>query len=46
MINYVMRPEQERESLAFCSDQSRSMIDVLGLGQNSFWDDRVKAFYG
>ena len=22
------------------------MIDVLGLGQDPFWDDRVKGFYG
>ena len=43
---YVMCPEQESESLVYYSDQSRSMIDVLGLGQNPFWDDRVKAFYG
>ena len=41
-----MCPEQECESLVYYSDQSRSMIDVLGLGQNAFWDDRVKAFYG
>ena len=42
---YMMRPEQECESLVYYSGQSRSMIDVLGLGQNPFWDDRVKAFY-
>ena len=41
-----MCPEQECQSLIYFSDQSRSMIDVLGLGQNPFWDDRVKAFYG
>ena len=43
---YVMCPEQECESLVYHGDQSRSMIDLLGLGQNPFWDDRVKAFYG
>ena len=43
---YVMRPEQECESLVYYGDQSRSMIDVLGLGQDPFWDDRVKHFYG
>ena len=43
---YVMCPEQECECLVYFADQSRSMIDVLGLGQEPFWDDRVKAFYG
>ena len=43
---YVMRLEQECECLVYFADQSRSMIDVLGLGQDPFWDDRVKAFYG
>ena len=43
---YVMCPEQECECLVYYGDQSRSMIDLLGLGQNPFWDDRVKAFYG
>ena len=43
---YVMCPEQECESLVYYGDQSRSMIDVLGLGQDPFWDDRVKVFYG
>ena len=41
-----MCPEQECECLVYYGDQSRSMIDLLGLGQNPFWDDRVKAFYG
>ena len=39
---YVMCPEQECESLVYYGDQSRSVIDVLGLGQDPFWDDRVK----
>ena len=43
---YVMCPEQECECLVYYGDQSRSMIDLLGLGQNPFWGDRVKAFYG
>ena len=43
---YVICPEQECKSLVYYSDQSRSMIDVLGLGQDPFWDDGVKAFYG
>ena len=43
---YVMCPEQDCECLVYYGDQSRSMIDVLGLGQDPFWDDRVKDFYG
>ena len=43
---YVMCPEQECECLVYYADQSRSVIDVLGLGQDLFWGDRVKAFYG
>ena len=42
---YVMCPEQDCECLVHYSDQNRSMIDVLGLGQEPFWDDRVKDFY-
>ena len=42
---YVMRPEQECESLVYYGDQNRSMIDVLGLGQDPFWH-RIKYFYG
>ena len=42
---YVMCPEQDCECLVHFSDQNRSMIDVLGLGQEPFWDDRVKDFY-
>ena len=41
-----MCPEQKCESLVYYGDQSRSMIDVLGLDHNSFWEARVKAFYG
>ena len=33
-------------ALSHYGDQNRSMIDVLGLGQEPFWDDRVKDFYG
>ena len=40
-----MCPEQECECLVYYSDQSRSMIDILGLGQDPFLDDRVKAFH-
>ena len=43
---YVMCPEQDCECLVYYGDQNRSMIDVLGLGQDPFWDDRVKDFYG
>ena len=43
---YVVCPEQDCECLVYYGDQSRSMIDVLGLGQDPFWDDRVKDFYG
>ena len=43
---YVMCPEQDCEALAYYGDQSRSMIDVLGLGQDPFWDGRIKEFYG
>ena len=42
---YVMCPEQDCESLVYYGDQSRSMIDVHGLGQEPFWYDRVKDFY-
>ena len=42
---YVMCPEQDCESLVYFSDQNRSMIDTLGLGQHPFWVDRVQAFY-
>ena len=43
---YVMCPGQECESLVYHADQSRSMIEALGLDQNPFWVDRIKAFYG
>ena len=43
---YVMCPEQDCDALVYHSDQSRSMIDVLGLGQDPFWDGRIKEFYG
>ena len=42
---YVMCPEQDCECLVYYSDQNRSMIDVLCLGQEPFWNDRVKDFY-
>ena len=42
---HLMRPEQDCKCLVYYGDQSRSMIDVLGLGQDPFWDDRVKGFY-
>ena len=42
---YVMCPEQERECLVYHADQSRSMIEVLGLDQNPFWEPSVKAFH-
>ena len=41
-----MCTEQECESLVYYGDQSRSMIDVLGLDHYLFWQARVKAFYG
>ena len=34
---YVMCPQQDCESLVYYSDQNRSMIDVLGLGQHLFF---------
>ena len=42
---YVICPEQECESLVYHADQSRSMIEVLGLDQDPFWEPRVKAFH-
>ena len=35
---YVMCPEHECESLVYYSDQSRSMIEVLGLDHHPFWE--------
>ena len=42
---YVMCQEQDCENLVCFSDQNRSMIDTLGLGQHPFWEERVKIFY-
>ena len=42
---YAMCPEQECEHLVHHADQSRGMIEVLGLDKNPFWKARVKAFY-
>ena len=42
----VMCPEQKCESLVYYADQSRCMVEVLGLHQDPFWEARVKAFYG
>ena len=42
---YVMCPEQDCENLVYFSDQTRSMIETLGLHQHPFWKESVEKFY-
>ena len=40
----VICPEQECGSLVYHADQNKSMIEVLKLDQDEFWQPRAKAF--
>ena len=42
---YVMCPEQDCENLVYFSDQTKSMIETLGLQEHPFWKERVEKFY-